>query len=131
MQKQRSAAITGAGSGLGREIALGLAAKGYRVFGTAIANGEIADLQQASGGKVALSICDITDEKSVQSWARGFSDTLGVAGLDLLISNAGILTPGPIEILPLAAIRREFEVDVFSAISVIHSRPQWHAEQRS
>ena len=32
----RSAAITGAGSGLGRDIALGLAAKGYIVFGTAI-----------------------------------------------------------------------------------------------
>jgi len=29
----RSAAVTGAGSGLGRDIALGLAAKGYRVFG--------------------------------------------------------------------------------------------------
>ena len=119
--KQRSAAITGAGSGLGRDIALGLAAKGYRVFGTAIANGEIADLQQASGGKVTLSICDITDEKSVQSWARGVSDTLGQAGLDLLISNAGILTPGPIEILPLDAIRREFEVNVFGAMSVINA----------
>jgi NAD(P)-dependent dehydrogenase (short-subunit alcohol dehydrogenase family) len=119
--KQRSAAITGAGSGLGRDIALGLAAKGYRVFGTAIANGEIADLQQASGGKVALSICDITDEKSVQSWARGVSDTLGQAGLDVLISNAGILTPGPIEILPLAAIRREFEVNVFGAMSIINA----------
>jgi NAD(P)-dependent dehydrogenase (short-subunit alcohol dehydrogenase family) len=119
--KQRSAVITGGGSGLGRDIALGLAAKGYRVFGTAITNGEIADLQQASDGKVALSICDITDEKSVQSWARGVSDTLGQAGLDLLISNAGILTPGPIEILPLAAIRREFEVNVFGAMSVINA----------
>src|SRR5258706_12340835 len=108
--KQRSAAITGAGSGLGRDIALGLAAKGYRVFGTAMANGEIAELQQVSGGKAALSVCDITDEKSVQNWARGLSDTLGEAGLDLLISNAGILTPGPIEILPLPAIRREFGV---------------------
>ena len=119
--KQRSAVITGAGSGLGRDIALGLTTKGYRVFGTAITNGEIADLQQASGGKVALSICDITDEKSVQSWARGVSDTLGQAGLDLLISNAGILTPGPIEILPLAAIRREFEVNVFGALSVMNA----------
>jgi NAD(P)-dependent dehydrogenase (short-subunit alcohol dehydrogenase family) len=119
--KQRAAAITGAGSGLGRDIALGLAAKGYRVFGTAIANGEIADLQQASGGKVALSICDITEQKSVQSWARGVSEALGEAGLDLLISNAGILTPGPIEILPLAAIRREFEVNVFGAMSVINA----------
>ena len=119
--KQRSAVITGAGSGLGRDIALGLATKGYRVFGTAITNGEIADLQQASGGKVALSICDITDEKGVQSWARGVSDTLGEAGLDLLISNAGILTPGPIEVLPLASIRREFEVNVFGAMSVINA----------
>src|SRR5258705_8262361 len=119
-QRQRSTAITGAGGGLGRDIALGLAAKGYRVFGTAMAGGEIADLQQASGGKVALSICDITDEKSVQNWARGVSDTLGAAGLDLLISNAGILTPGPIEVLSLAAIPREFEVNVFGAMSVMN-----------
>jgi len=120
-QRQRSTAITGAGGGLGRDIALGLAAKGYRVFGTAMAGGEIADLQQASGGKVALSICDITDEKSVQSWARGVSYTLGEAGLDLLISNAGILTPGPLEVLPLAAVRREFEVNVFGAMSVMNA----------
>ena len=120
-QRQRSTAITGAGGGLGRDIALGLAAKGYRVFGTAMAGGEIADLQQASGGKVALSICDITDERSVQSWARGVSDTLGEAGLDLLISNAGILTPGPLEVLPLAAVRREFEVNVFGAMSVMNA----------
>jgi NAD(P)-dependent dehydrogenase (short-subunit alcohol dehydrogenase family) len=119
--KQRSAAITGAGSGLGRDIAFALAAKGYRVFGTAIANDEIAELQRASGGKVTLSMCDITDEKSVQSWALGLTDTLGEAGLDVLISNAGILTPGPIEILPLPAIRREFEVNVFGAISVINA----------
>jgi mevalonate kinase len=32
----RSAAVTGAGGGLGRDIALGLAAKGYVVFGTAV-----------------------------------------------------------------------------------------------
>jgi len=119
--KQKSAAITGAGSGLGRDIALGLTAKGYRVFGTAIANGEIADLERASGGKVALSVCDISDEKSVQSWAHGVSGALGEDGLDLLISNAGILTPGPLEILPLAAIRHEFEVNVFGAVLVINA----------
>ena len=119
--KQRSAAVTGAGGGLGRNIALGLAAKGYRVFATAMASGEIADLQQASGGGVALTICDITDEKSVQSWARGVSDAVGAAGLDLLISNAGILTPGPLEVLPLAAVKREFEVNVFGAMSVMNA----------
>src|SRR5216684_5023808 len=63
----------------------------------------------------------ITGEQSVQSWARGVSDTLGEAGLDLLISNAGILTPGPLEVLPLAAVRREFEVNVFGAMSVMNA----------
>src|SRR5262245_28360057 len=120
-QKQRSAAITGAGSGLGRHIALGLEAKGYRVFGTARATNEVADFQQASDGKVVLSVCDITDEKSVRDWVSGVSDTLGEAGLDILISNAGILTPGPLEILPLAAIKLEFEVNVFGGLAVINA----------
>jgi len=46
-QKKRYAVITGAGSGLGRDIALGLAAKSYRVFGTAISSDEIAHLKKA------------------------------------------------------------------------------------
>jgi NAD(P)-dependent dehydrogenase (short-subunit alcohol dehydrogenase family) len=49
------------------------------------------------------------------------SDALGDSGLDILINNAGILTPGPIEVLPLDAIRREFDVNVFGALSVINS----------
>lgn len=46
----RSAAVTGAGTGLGRDIALGLAAKGYIVFGTALSAAEVQDLKEASGG---------------------------------------------------------------------------------
>ena len=41
----RSAAVTGAGAGLGRDIALGLAAKGYVVFGTAMSVAEVQDLK--------------------------------------------------------------------------------------
>src|SRR5882757_11355391 len=47
----RSAAVTGAGGGLGRDIALGLAAKGYVVFGTAMSAAEVQDLKDASGGR--------------------------------------------------------------------------------
>jgi NAD(P)-dependent dehydrogenase (short-subunit alcohol dehydrogenase family) len=119
-QSSRFAAITGAGSGLGRDIALGLAAKGYRVFGTAITREEIIDLQQASGGAVTLTSCDITDEPDVKRWARAVSSQTD-GGLSLLISNAGILTPGPIEALPLDSIRREFEVNVFGALSVVNA----------
>jgi NAD(P)-dependent dehydrogenase (short-subunit alcohol dehydrogenase family) len=118
--KKRSAAVTGAGSGLGRDIALGLAAKDYLVFGTAMSPEEIADLRQASDGNVTLSRCDITDEAAVESWAREVR-TRTEGGLNLLISNAGILTPGPLEVLPLSAIRREFEVNVFGALAIVNA----------
>src|SRR5258707_6173402 len=117
----RSAAVTGAGGGLGRDIALGLAAKGYVVFGTAMSAAEVQDLKDASAGRVSMTVGDMTKEQAVKAWAGGVSDALGDAGLDLLINNAGILTPGPIEVLPLDAIRREFDVNVFGALSVMNA----------
>ena len=117
----RSAVVTGAGGGLGRDIALGLAAKGYIVFGTAFSAGEISDLKEASGGRVSLTVCDITKEQAVKTWAAGVCEALGGSGLDLLINNAGILTPGPLEVLPLDAIRHEFDVNVFGALSVMNA----------
>ena len=119
---ERTAAVTGAGSGLGRDIALGLAEKGYAVFGTAMTQAEVKDLKDASGGRVSLAVCNITNEQDVKTWARDVSAALGGDhGLDLLISNAGILTPGPLEVLPLEAIRREFDVNVFGALSVMNA----------
>lgn len=118
---RRSAAVTGAGGGLGRDIALGLAAKSYVVFGTAMSAAEVQDMKDASGGRVSLTVCDMTREQAVKAWADGVSDALGASGLDLLINNAGILTPGPIEVLPLDAIRREFDVNVFGALSVMNA----------
>jgi NAD(P)-dependent dehydrogenase (short-subunit alcohol dehydrogenase family) len=120
-QEQRTAAITGAGSGLGRDISLGLAKRGYQVFGTALSQAEILDLEQASDGNVTLSICDITDKVSVDAWVQQVSNAVGNRGLDILISNAGILTPGPLEVLSIDAIRHEFEVNVFSGLSVINT----------
>jgi NAD(P)-dependent dehydrogenase (short-subunit alcohol dehydrogenase family) len=57
----------------------------------------------------------------VKAWAAGVSEALGSGGLGLLINNAGILTPGPLEVLPLDAIRHEFEVNVFGALSVVNA----------
>jgi NAD(P)-dependent dehydrogenase (short-subunit alcohol dehydrogenase family) len=117
----RSAVVTGAGSGLGRDIALGLATKGYVVFGTALNAGEVQDLNEASGGRVSLTVCDITNEQAVRAWAASVSDAQDGGGLSVLINNAGILTPGPLEVLPLDAVRREFEVNVFGALSVVNA----------
>src|SRR5258708_14011296 len=117
----RSAVVTGAGGGLGRDIALGLATKGYVVFGTAMSAAEVQDLKDASKGRVSLTVCDMTKEESVKVWAAGVSDALGDSGLNILINNAGILTPGPIEVIPLDAVRREFDVNVFGALSVMNA----------
>ncbi len=118
---RRTAAITGAGGGLGRSVALKLADKGYRVYGTGLADAEVDDLRDASRGQVSLSVTDITDEQAVHTWATRVSDEIGSAGLNVLISNAGILTPGPLEVLPLSAVKREFDVNVFGSISVINA----------
>lgn len=116
---QRSAVITGAGSGLGKDIALGLASKGYLVWGTAMAEEEVSDLAAASEGRVVLSVVDITDQKALQDFAFRVSTKL-TAGLDLLFINAGILTPGPLEVIALEKIRREFEVNVFGALASVN-----------
>jgi short chain dehydrogenase len=88
-EQKRSAVVTGAGSGLGRDIALGLAAKGYYVFGTAMSLDEIADLKKASAGAVNLGQCDITNEAAVKAWADEVT-VRNEGRINLLISNAGI-----------------------------------------
>ncbi|MDI4238596.1 SDR family NAD(P)-dependent oxidoreductase [Bradyrhizobium sp. Arg237L] len=117
----RSVVITSAGAGLGRDIALALAARGYIVFGTAESAAEARDLKNASGGRVSLTVCDVTKTTSVEAWACGVTDALGNAGLDLLINNASILTQGPIETLQLDDIRHEFDCNVFAVISVTNA----------
>ena len=117
----RSAAVTGAGGGLGRETALRLASMGYRVFGIARKDKDVAEVEAASAGAVAMSICDVTDEAAVNTWARSVSSTLGPRGLDVLVSNAGILTVGPMETIPLHSVRYAFEVNVFGSLAVINA----------
>jgi NAD(P)-dependent dehydrogenase (short-subunit alcohol dehydrogenase family) len=123
-QREPTVAITGAGSGLGRELALGFSAKGYRVFGTSQSANETAEFQNqsaAAGEEITLTIIDITKEEQVNSWKNQVRKLLNGDGLDLLINNAGVLTPGPMEVLSLSAVRHEFEVNVFGSLATIHA----------
>jgi NAD(P)-dependent dehydrogenase (short-subunit alcohol dehydrogenase family) len=52
------------------------------------------------------------------AWTQDARCFLAPAALDL---SQRILTPGPLEVLPLDAIRREFEVNVFGALAVVNS----------
>lgn len=112
-----SAFVTGAGSGLGHDLALGLANRGYRVFGTAVAYDEVRDMSAESGGAVNLTVTDIRDQRAVRALAGDVADATK-GRLDLLVSNAGILTPGPLELLDVNAIRNEFDVNVFGVLTV-------------
>lgn len=122
--KSKTAVVTGAASGLGKDIAAGLAAKGYTVYGTALSDTEVP---VAPG--VHLERVDITDAAAVQMWATNVGTQTG-GRVDLLVSNAGILTPGPLEVLPLDEIRREFEVNTFAPLTVINAfLPQLRASR--
>jgi NAD(P)-dependent dehydrogenase (short-subunit alcohol dehydrogenase family) len=75
------AIVTGAGSGIGLEVAKGLTERGATVFGFDINQGEM-------GSAATFIKCDIGDAASVES---AFSEFKKVSSkLDILINNAGI-----------------------------------------
>lgn len=76
-----TAIITGAGSGIGLEVAKGLKARGATVFGFDINPGEMAAF-------ATYIQCDIGDSASVESAFNEFKKSS--KGLDILINNAGI-----------------------------------------
>src|SRR6478735_3800973 len=89
------ALVTGAGRGLGRAFAIGLAAAGMRVAVVARSSDQIGEtvrlIEEAGGIAVALS-ADVADPPAVRRMAEETRETLGP--VDLLINNAG--APGPL-----------------------------------
>jgi 3-hydroxybutyrate dehydrogenase len=89
--KDKSALITGAASGIGKEIALLFAREGASVA-IADLNKEAADATAAgirdSGGQAVGIAMDVTDEKAVNDGVASIVAAFG--GIDILISNAGI-----------------------------------------
>ena len=100
--------ITGCSSGIGRATARRLAAGGWTVYATARRPESIADLEAAGCRTLAL---DVTDEDSMLTAVRTIEETHGAVGV--LINNAGYSQSGAIETVPLEAVRRQFETNVF------------------
>jgi NAD(P)-dependent dehydrogenase (short-subunit alcohol dehydrogenase family) len=119
-RRKPSAAVTGAGGGLGRAIAEALADTGYHVYGAVRDPADASDGGPANPG-IRFTQCDVTEAEAVSAWAEWVSTEVGDGGLDVLVSNAGVLTLGPMELTPLDVIRRDFEVNVFGSISVINA----------
>jgi NAD(P)-dependent dehydrogenase (short-subunit alcohol dehydrogenase family) len=109
--------ITGASTGIGAACALALDKLGYRVFAGVRnpADGEL--LQRQSGPRLMPIRLDVTDQASIAAAHHTVSAMMGDQGLAGLINNAGIGVAGPIEVLPLADWRRQFEVNLFGLIA--------------
>lgn len=116
------ALITGAGSGLGLEAALTLAAEGYRVFGTVLTQAEDETLTAAAlarGVTVRPVHMDVTQLSQVQS---GVTYVIAAAGrIDALITFAGLGLRGFFEDLGLDEIRRVYDVNVFGTMAVVQA----------
>jgi NAD(P)-dependent dehydrogenase (short-subunit alcohol dehydrogenase family) len=85
------ALITGSGRGIGRAIALDLAAEGARVAVSARSAGELDEVVQhiqSQGGQATAIVADLADRKSAGQVIPQVTQQLGP--IDILVNNAGI-----------------------------------------
>ena len=109
----QTAVVTGAGRGLGRAIAVGLAQAGASVWICARTVSELqttADLVQAAGGVARVRPIDIGDDAA----CRGLVDDITVeAGpIDILVNNAAVLDLLPLDQLSPAIWRRALAINL-------------------
>jgi NAD(P)-dependent dehydrogenase (short-subunit alcohol dehydrogenase family) len=90
---EKVAIVTGAGSGIGRAVALALLGAGYAVGLAGRRAAPLAEtISQARAGASTLAVpADISDEDSVEQLFRAVTDHFG--RLDLLFNNAGVGAP--------------------------------------
>lgn len=96
--KGKICAVTGAGGGIGRAVALAMAEVGAQPIlldRDPRTLSESVDALNAAGIQAQAIDCDVTDPASVMAAAS-------LAGpVDVLVNNAGLLRPGPLATLPL------------------------------
>lgn len=93
----QTAVVTGAGRGMGRAVATGLAAEGAQVVVAEVDEGagrEAAHAIQAGGGKAIAVRCDVSNVADVRAL---FTRTIEeFSTVDILVNNAGIGIPKPL-----------------------------------
>ncbi len=110
-EPSKAVLVTGCSSGIGRATALRLAGSGWKVYASARRPETIADLRDAGCETLAL---DVTDEQSMRAAVDTVEQVQGAVGV--LINNAGYSQSGAIETVPLQAVRRQFETNVFGLV---------------
>ncbi|WP_119155533.1 SDR family oxidoreductase [Caldimonas tepidiphila] len=114
----RRALVTGAGRGLGLEIACALAAAGADVWlngreprGVAAAVARAAAAGAGQGGTARAAVFDVADEGAVRQWMAERAAP-GGGGLDVLVNNVGVRDRRPLLELDTDAVRRLLDVDL-------------------
>jgi NAD(P)-dependent dehydrogenase (short-subunit alcohol dehydrogenase family) len=105
------ALITGCSSGLGNACARAFRGAGFEVVATARSEGDIIELRALGCETHAL---DVTDETSRARAVAAVEARYGAVGI--LVNNAGFGQYGPLEEVPLDAIRACFETNVFGLV---------------
>jgi NAD(P)-dependent dehydrogenase (short-subunit alcohol dehydrogenase family) len=110
--------ITGAAGGIGAATARRLDALGFRVFAGVRRSSDGEKLQRDISTRITPVLLDITDPASIATAVEMVTQAVGSAGLVGLINNAGLIVEGPLELVPMAEVRKQFEVNVIGHIAV-------------
>jgi short-subunit dehydrogenase len=111
--------VTGASSGIGREIALELARQGAQVVVTARRKERLRELAEqitADGGEIRYVAGDITDPAVQQKVIETAQAEFG--GLDVLVNNAGVGAMGKFEHADPGRARAVMELNFFALVEM-------------
>jgi len=110
--------VTGSGKGIGRACVLRLAKSGFHVYAGVRAREDGEALRREAGDNVTPVIIDVTNQETISAAAAFIKSDLQSAQLRGLVNNAGIAIAAPLEFLPLAELRKQFEVNVIGQVAM-------------
>lgn len=124
--------VTGAGSGMGRQLTLELVRRGARVAAVDMRQESLEETRSMAGGSVATFLLDVTDRVAVAALPARIQSELG--SVDIVINNAGIIQPFiPINELTMEQASKVMDVNFYGPLSLIKAflpgllqRPQAH-----
>ncbi len=122
----KTAFVTGAGSGLGRAIAVRLSKEGFRVLVTDVDLGSASVVAKEIGTDSEAILCDVADLDSVQAAAELAK---GLGGIDLLVNNAGFDTPEFFLESDPATWKRLLDVNLVGVLNCTHAIAPMIAER--
>ncbi len=110
---QKYVLVTGCSSGIGRLCATQLAKQGWNVLAGVRKEEDCRSLLAEQTSNLTPLILDIASQDSVESAGEIVEQATNKQGLNALVNNAGVLIPGPLELLSQEQLRYQFEVNVF------------------